>query len=60
MYAISTGFESIGLDGIARFVLLQGGASISFSPGDIRDEEREDLEEAIEEKLMLHLSDSMD
>ena len=53
MYAISTGFESIGLDGIARFVLLQGGASI-------RDEEREDLEEAIEEKLMLHLSDSMD
>jgi hypothetical protein len=40
---------SMGLPDLSDYSI---GASISFSPGDIKDEEREDLEEAIDEKLV--------
>ena len=40
---------SVGLPDLSVYSI---GASISFSPGEIKDDEREDLEEAIAEKLM--------
>jgi hypothetical protein len=40
---------SVGLRDASTYSL---GASISFSPADIKDEEREDLNEAIDEKLV--------
>ena len=40
---------AVGLPDLSAYSV---GASISFSPGDIKDEEREDLQEAIDEKLV--------